>query len=271
MYHTILDNLIAADLPASTERVAIRLLQAAHEETGSLTLSWDDYLALAHNKNVSAARRHLTALSKAGVLHYSTNELIYVQFLAWTDIETARPRAVSVQDDTQTARPRAVSMQDDTQTARPRAVSMQTNSHDTQTARPRAVSVQDDTQTARPRAVSMQIHTRAHTRAIGGGGGGGGDPSTTQPIRSTTTTNHPPGIRQRLSSFGLNPDQIRIHMSLTVHDVTTILDAWERDLQAGKVGVGALLHRLQNAVTPLDTERLMHKNYRPAEYNDVIH
>ena len=255
MYHTILDNLIAADLPASTERVAIRLLQAAHEETGSLTLSWDDYLALAHNKNVSAARRHLTALSKAGVLHYSTNELIYVQFLAWTDIETARPRAVSVQDDTQTARPRAVSMQ--------------TNSHDTQTARPRAVSVQNDTQTARPRAVSMQIHTRAHTRAIGGGGGG--DPSTAQPIRSTTTTNHPPGIRQRLSSFGLNPDQIRIHMSLTVHDVTTILDAWEQDLQAGKVGVGALLHRLQNAVTPLDTERLMHKNYRPAEYNDVIH
>ena len=56
---------------------------------------------------------------------------------------------------------------------------------------------------------------------------------------------------------------------------TAILDAWEEDLRRGEVGTGAaqywrLIYRLKNGITPPDGVRLRHKNYKPAEYADVI-
>ena len=51
---------------------------------------------------------------------------------------------------------------------------------------------------------------------------------------------------------------------------TAILDAWEEDLRRGEVGTGALIYRLKNGITPPDVARLRHKDYKPAEYADVI-
>lgn len=56
---------------------------------------------------------------------------------------------------------------------------------------------------------------------------------------------------------------------------TAILDAWEEDLRRGEVGTGAaqywrLIYRLKNGITPPDGARLRLKDYKPAEYADVI-
>ncbi len=83
----VLNVLIAAELPAATERVALRLL-ARSEVTASgqglLVMGWDEYGELCGRANRNAARRHLTALGKAGLLHYSTDagsERLYVTWL----------------------------------------------------------------------------------------------------------------------------------------------------------------------------------------------
>ncbi|MDI9546841.1 MAG: hypothetical protein QM346_04510 [Chloroflexota bacterium] len=55
-----------------------------------------------------------------------------------------------------------------------------------------------------------------------------------------------------------------------MRQVAAILDAWEEDLRRGEVGTGALIYRLKNGITPPDGVRLRHKNYKPAEYADVI-
>jgi len=83
---TVIAALAAADLPDSTLRVAVRLLTNAHPETGTTTLDWSDYLAISNGTNRPAARRHLSRLSAAGLLHYSTNKLIYIQFAAWIGV-----------------------------------------------------------------------------------------------------------------------------------------------------------------------------------------
>jgi len=51
---------------------------------------------------------------------------------------------------------------------------------------------------------------------------------------------------------------------------TAILDAWEEYLRRGEVGTGALIYRLKNGITPPDVARLRHKDYKPAEYADII-
>ncbi len=87
--------------------------------------------------------------------------------------------------------------------------------------------------------------------------------------------NHPPGIRTRLRSLSLKPETVAIDAGLSVHEVAAILDAWEEDLRRGEVGTGAaqlgrLIYRLKNGITQPDVARLRHKDYKPAEYADVI-
>lgn len=77
----ILTSICSAGLAAATERIATRLLILAGEAQ-QINLTWEAYLDLAGINNVNAARRHLSRLARAGIIHYSTNDYIYVTFLA---------------------------------------------------------------------------------------------------------------------------------------------------------------------------------------------
>ncbi len=61
-----------------------------------------------------------------------------------------------------------------------------------------------------------------------------------------------------------------IDAGLSVHEVAAILNAWEEDLRRGEVGTGALIYRLKNGITTPDVARLRQKDYKPAEFADVI-
>ena len=95
----------SASLPAKTERNAWRLLALAGEENGHITLTWPDLCALCDSLHNGAARRHLSRLVQAGIIHYSSNEYIYISFLAWPPADPSR--AVSARPRAETARGRA--------------------------------------------------------------------------------------------------------------------------------------------------------------------
>ena len=73
-----------------------------------------------------------------------------------------------------------------------------------------------------------------------------------------------------MRSLGLKPETASIDTGLSVHEVAAIRDVWEEDMRRGQVGTGALIYRLKNGITPPDVARLRHKDYKPAEYADII-
>jgi hypothetical protein len=78
-----------------------------------------------------------------------------------------------------------------------------------------------------------------------------------------------------MRSLSLKPETVAIDAGLSVHEVAAILDAWEEGLRRGEAGTGAgqlgrLIYRLKNGITPPDVKRLRHKDYKPAEYADII-
>lgn len=85
-----LDAILAANLPTATEVIAIRLLAEASRTNGQYNCTWDDYLTLCNYTNRRAAQRHLTRLSKLRIIHYSTNERVYVTFWAWLGNDESR-------------------------------------------------------------------------------------------------------------------------------------------------------------------------------------
>lgn len=89
-----LDAILAANLPTSTEVIAIRLLAEASKTNGQYNCTWDDYLVLCDYTNRRAAQRHLTRLSKLHIIHYSTNERVYVTFWAWLGNDGSRAKMV---------------------------------------------------------------------------------------------------------------------------------------------------------------------------------
>jgi len=95
-----LDAILAANLPTATEVVAIRLLAEASKANGQYNCTWDDYLTLCNCANRGAAQRHLTRLSKVKIIHYSTNDRVYIAFWAWLGdddrAKSARGRAETV-------------------------------------------------------------------------------------------------------------------------------------------------------------------------------
>ena len=95
-----LDAILAANLPTATEVTAIRLLAEANKTYGQYNCTWEAYLVLCNCTHRGAAQRHLTRLSKAKIIHYSTNDRVYITFWAWLDdggrAESARGRAETV-------------------------------------------------------------------------------------------------------------------------------------------------------------------------------
>lgn len=87
-----------AALPSSTELVAHRLLTMVGQDEGSgqVNMSWEVLAELTGCENVNAARRHLSRLLAAKLIHYSTNDYVYVTWLEWMiEALPARPRAGS--------------------------------------------------------------------------------------------------------------------------------------------------------------------------------
>jgi len=72
-----------ADLPAATVKVCLCLLARVHPDNGQISMTWDEYIDLTNGLNRRAAQRHLTRLQKHRIIHYSTNDRIYIAFAAW--------------------------------------------------------------------------------------------------------------------------------------------------------------------------------------------
>ncbi len=88
-----LDDILAATFSPSIERTAIRLLAKAGATGGQYNCTWDEFLELSGCANRNAGRRHLTHIARKNVIHYSTNEYVYVTFLAWLTATSAPPPA----------------------------------------------------------------------------------------------------------------------------------------------------------------------------------
>ncbi|MBV7333973.1 transcriptional regulator [Chloroflexi bacterium TSY] len=81
-------QIMAAQLPPSTERVAHRLLSRAHPDNGHITFTWDeltDLLELSQGR----IRYHLGVLKQRGIIHYSANGHVYITFRIWLESKTA--------------------------------------------------------------------------------------------------------------------------------------------------------------------------------------
>ena len=89
---TALDAILYAELPDSTLRVAVHLLNLCDPASGHTVLTWDEMLAVARSANQSAARRHLTRMQQAGLIHYSSNEHVYITFHAFHPAQPRPPR-----------------------------------------------------------------------------------------------------------------------------------------------------------------------------------
>lgn len=72
----------AADISANIYRTARRLLDLASPIGGSVKLSYSRMRAIADTRSDGTVRRHLGTLVRHNVLHYSTNEFVYVTFSA---------------------------------------------------------------------------------------------------------------------------------------------------------------------------------------------
>lgn len=100
-----------AELPPSTARVAHALLACADLNTGQVNMTWEELASVTGCENVNAARRHLGRMQGSKLIHYSTNDYVYVTWLAWlrdgandgdgmaggqsNDVDVARSRADS--------------------------------------------------------------------------------------------------------------------------------------------------------------------------------
>ena len=77
---SIITRIEAADLPATTYRTARRLLDLASDD-GHIMLSKADMLVACGTDKWNTVRAHLGQLTRAGIIHYSTNAQCYVNFV----------------------------------------------------------------------------------------------------------------------------------------------------------------------------------------------
>ena len=77
-----LEELNRAPISDAAHRLASKLLVRVNAENGHITITWDAMLKLAGCSTQGGARRHLSNLQKEGIIHYSTNNLVYVNFRA---------------------------------------------------------------------------------------------------------------------------------------------------------------------------------------------
>ena len=239
-------HIVEADLPPATERVALRLAALADwtpSGHGLLVFSWDDFCTLCNRPSRASARRHLSMLTKAALLHYSTDgDDIY---LTWICRVGAPPQSIPHTVTVDSAHQIEHHECDDRETAKP-------NGCDQRTA---AVA---------PAHRQRRLRTpSSHTRGLVGGGGTIFSHPREDP---STTTHHPPAVSQQLRALGLRPDSVPIHRDLCPDDVRRILDAWQQDAAAQEVGPGALLYRLRHGLTPVDPAAIRPRESERSKY-----
>jgi hypothetical protein len=83
LYQDIHAAICEAELPKATEMVAHRLLGKSHPDNGQINMTWEMLMRITGCRNINAARRHLTRLVQAKLIHYSTNDHVFITWLAW--------------------------------------------------------------------------------------------------------------------------------------------------------------------------------------------
>lgn len=85
MHSAVVDQITEADLPPETRTTALRLLRLAHPENGHVAITKQDACELAGGVVWKTVQRQLGQLSKAHLVHYSTNGdgFIYCTFKAF--------------------------------------------------------------------------------------------------------------------------------------------------------------------------------------------
>ena len=246
---TILDRLVDADLPAATERVAIRLLRLTRwtlDGNGACTLTWDEYAELSKRSVRRTARRHLSALRNAGLLFFDWHQ-------DWIHVAWIRCPAAPEMDTGGTENAHVVhqSWQPDQSVC----------AHGLREPVPETCMIG-----AERDKTGAGEHRPSHARAFGVGVGGQ-ILSSSWEDPTNTTTSHSPEVDHMLADLGLRPRSVRIHRELSADDVGRIIDAWEDEAAQGdaeyadartggrgqdRVGVGALIYRLRQGITPLN-------------------
>ncbi len=75
-------------------RIAVRLLAKIHPDNGHVTLTWEQFQSLAGGVSKKTARNRLTALKKAKLIHFSTNEYIDITFEPWRQVAESREKSL---------------------------------------------------------------------------------------------------------------------------------------------------------------------------------
>lgn len=90
------------DISKTTKANALALLLAVHPENGHAVIAWSDLATMFGGVDQRVARRHLGAMQKADLIHYSSNGdgLVYVNFKAWLSEKRALSARNSCIEDT---------------------------------------------------------------------------------------------------------------------------------------------------------------------------
>ena len=184
-----------ADIPTTVYRTAIRLLTKADELFGHVRLTKAEMMALCGTEKEGTMRAHLWRLAAVGIIHYSTNRDVYVNFHAYADGDQPRAQNNPTRaENNPTRAQRAVVCSDSTDEDNDRALS----------ARDEASSQQNRALSTNIRALSDQIDPATYTHA-------GGrvvvvvdpDPSNEKEGITTTTTTNPPNPTEQALSVAL--------------------------------------------------------------------
>ncbi|MDO8706210.1 MAG: hypothetical protein Q7J84_14805 [Sulfuricaulis sp.] len=274
-----------AGLTAATERNAMRLLARAAEENGSVILTWPAISELFGVTNVGVIRRHLSRIQDADIIHYNSNEWVYVTFRQWPPLTFDAPnRRVEI---TESARgDHRIGAQESPEVPEeppPAATSDE----------PRAESARGDHRIGAWRSPNRRVEITESAR----GGDNRGEMFVCLFIDPTLPlfeilekqTN-----KQRSAyEFLIDPEiaiaplvAADLATGYELDDIQRQVCAWLRDLAAGRVtSPGALINRIRNgfsarAITDQDRQSELWrqyfpddygKNYIPAEYEHLIY
>lgn len=81
LYFSIVEQIEQADLASTVYRTARRLLDMAISTRGHVVLSHERMMALCETDKKATMRSHLVQLSRAEIIHYSTNAAVYITFV----------------------------------------------------------------------------------------------------------------------------------------------------------------------------------------------
>jgi len=253
----------SADLSPTLYRVARELLDVASDDNGFVRLTLDDLFAVTNCSNLNAARRHLSDLQTANVLHYSINGDVYVTIAAFPARRISastyqicaqiEPSSDDVPHDEHAAQidaetPRAETVVPRAETVVPRA----------ETVVPRAETVIPRAETVIPRAETARVRTesaRAVTRTRMDGCLFPTQSVIEVDVKQTTiqTKTHEHEVDEQvvelLIAAGIWAVKARALAALCSRsEALRQIGAWMHAYEDGAVSTGLLVHRIEQHV-----------------------